>query len=39
MKASNHIGLAPNFKVEGEFDVARFLKQALNLQLKAEGAA
>ncbi len=37
MRTSNRIGLAPNFKVEGEFDVARFLKQALNSQLKTEG--
>ncbi len=37
MKSSNHIGLAPNFKVEGKFDVERFLKKALNGRFEAEG--
>ncbi len=37
MKASKHIGLAPNFKVEGKFDVERFLKTFYNLRFKAEG--
>lgn len=37
MRANNHIGLAPNFKVEGKFDAERFLKKAMNGRFKAEG--
>ncbi len=37
MKASNHIGLAPNFKVEGTFNAELFLKTLYNLRFEAEG--
>ncbi len=37
MKTSNPIGLAPNFKVEGKFDVGRFWMKAMNGRFEAEG--
>ncbi len=37
MKETNPIGLAPNFTVEGTFDVELFLKTLYNLRLEAEG--
>jgi len=37
MRATNHIGLAPNFTTEGKLDVALFLKTLNNLQFKSEG--
>jgi len=37
MRSSDHISLAPNFKVEGKFNAELFLKTAMNALFKAEG--